>query len=68
MGKKDRKPKQQVAPKVQKHKQITHSTSKNTKNIEEQPANQKNLFQIIPENDEGEDAFAALPYEEESSH
>jgi hypothetical protein len=51
-----------VAPQVPKHKQITHSTSKNTKNIEEQPANQKNLFQIIPENDDGEDAFAALAY------
>jgi hypothetical protein len=51
-----------VTTPVQKHKQITHSTPKNTKISEEQPANQKNLFQIIPENDEGEDAFAALPY------
>jgi hypothetical protein len=67
MGKQDKKRQPVQLSKPSKHKQIAPPSAKGVKEPKQaQPAG-KAIFQIINENDDGEDPFAALPFDDESS-
>lgn len=67
MGKLNRNPKTKPNPKPAKHKQIANGTAKPGKAMLAVKPTGKQLFQIVNETEgaEGEDAFAALGFQED---